>query len=128
MPSRNLTDLDYRLQRAYTLAAHDYRVKYPEDPQPFLTCTYRTNEEQLELYAKGRTVPGARVTNIRKNGKHNCLPAMAFDIAFKNENGALDWSPVLFEKFALIIKQNFNGLIKWGGDWRSFKDRPHFEV
>ena len=34
MPSRNLTDLDYRLQRAYTLAAHDYRVKYPEDPQP----------------------------------------------------------------------------------------------
>ena len=53
---------------------------------------------------------------------------MAFDIAFKNENGALDWSPALFEKFALIIKQNFNGLIKWGGDWKSFKDRPHFEV
>lgn len=128
MASRKLSDLDYSLQRAFTLAAHEFRVKYPEDPQPFLTCTFRSNEEQKDLYAKGRTVPGARVTNIRKNGKHNRLPAHAFDIAFKKENEALDWSPVLFEKFALIIKQNFNGLIKWGGDWKSFKDRPHFEI
>lgn len=128
MPSRKVTDLDYSLQRAYTLAVHEWRVKYPELPQPFLTCTFRTNEEQAELYAKGRTKPGKIVTNIRKGGKHNVYPALAFDIAFKDAENKLDWSPDLFAKFAAIIKANFNGLVKWGGDWRTFKDLPHFEV
>ena len=128
MPSRKITDCEYTLQRAYTLAAREFRAKYPADPQPFLTCTFRTNEEQAELYAKGRTKPGKIVTQIRKGGKHNVYPAKAFDIAFKNESGALDWSPALFSKFAAIIKANFNGLVKWGGDWQSFKDLPHFEV
>ena len=128
MPSRNLKDCDYRLQRAYTLAAREFRLQYPTDPQPFLTCTFRSNDEQMALYAKGRTEPGKIVTNIQANGKHNQKPAQAFDIAFKNENGALDWSPELFEKFAAIIKANFNGLIKWGGNWKRFRDLPHFEV
>jgi peptidoglycan L-alanyl-D-glutamate endopeptidase CwlK len=128
MPSRNLKDCDYRLQRAYTLAAREFRLQFPSDPQPFLTCTFRSNDEQMALYAKGRTAPGKIVTNIQANGKHNRTPAQAFDIAFKNENGALDWSPELFEKFAAIIKANFNGIVKWGGNWKSFKDLPHFEV
>jgi peptidoglycan L-alanyl-D-glutamate endopeptidase CwlK len=128
MPSRKITDLDYRLQRAYTLAVHEWRENYPELPQPFLTCTFRTNEEQAELYAKGRTKPGKKVTNIRKGGKHNVYPALAFDVAFKDAEDKLDWSPDLFAKFAAIIKANFNGLIKWGGDWKTFKDLPHFEV
>jgi peptidoglycan L-alanyl-D-glutamate endopeptidase CwlK len=128
MASRKLTDCDYRLQRAYTLAAHEFRALYPNEPQPFLTCTFRSNEEQAQLYAKGRTAPGNKVTNIKTGGKHNVKPAQAFDIAFKDSEGVLDWSPELFAKFAAIIKANFNGLIKWGGDWKRFQDRPHFEI
>ena len=128
MASRKITDLDYRLQRAYTLAAHEFRELYPTDPQPFLTCTFRSNEEQRILFAKGRTTGGKIVTYIKEGGKHNVKPAQAFDIAFKNSEGELDWRPELFSKFAAIIKANFNGLIKWGGDWKRFRDLPHFEI
>lgn len=127
MPSRRIEDCEEILQKAWRDGVHTFKFYYPTDPEPFLTCTYRSNAEQMELYAQGRTKPGKIVTQIRRNGKHNSQPAKAFDIAFKHKNGALDWSPVLFQKFAHIVAIQYPE-IQWGGDWKSFKDLPHFEI
>jgi peptidoglycan L-alanyl-D-glutamate endopeptidase CwlK len=127
MPSRKIEDCTVALQIAWRDASSTYAFYYPDLPQPFITCTYRTPEEQLELYAQGRTKPGKIVTRLKKGSKHNQLPSKAFDIAFKAKDGALDWSPDLFKKFAEIIRQQYP-LINWGGSWKSFKDLPHFEI
>jgi peptidoglycan L-alanyl-D-glutamate endopeptidase CwlK len=79
------------------------------------------------LYAQGRTKQGAIVTNIKSGGKHNVLPSKAFDIAFKWTDGKLDWSEVHFKNFAAIVKR-LNTKVQWGGDWKNFKDLPHFQV
>jgi len=127
MPSRKIEDCEEILQRAWRDGAHTFAFYHPNDPQPFLTCTYRSNAEQMKLYAQGRTAPGKIVTQIRRNGKHNFQPARAFDIAFKTKGGALDWSPALFKKFAAIVAIQYPE-VNWGGDWESFKDLPHFEI
>ena len=53
-----------------------------------LTCTYRSNAEQADLYAQGRTKPGPVVTRAQPGqSKHNAIDANgkpaseAFDIA-----------------------------------------------
>jgi len=125
MPSRDIQDCTELLQMCWTQCSKIYAEKYPGEPQPFLTCTFRTNDEQKELYAKGRTTPGKKVTYIKENGKHNVYPARAFDIAFKKQGG-LDWSPINFKRFAKIVAEVFED-VEWGGNWSKFKDLPHFE-
>ncbi|MFM7105626.1 MAG: hypothetical protein ACKOW8_08890, partial [Flavobacteriales bacterium] len=83
MPSRKIEDCNTILQDVWKKASALYAITYPDAAKVFLTCTYRTPAEQLELYALGRTEKGNIVTNIRTGGKHNSLPAKAFDIAFK---------------------------------------------
>jgi peptidoglycan L-alanyl-D-glutamate endopeptidase CwlK len=127
MPSRKIEDCVTTLQRCWRDASTAFGVLNPTLPQPIITCTYRTPQEQLDLYAQGRTKAGAIVTQISKGGKHNCYPSKAFDIAFKNRDGKLDWSPHLFERFANIVHIQYPN-VQWGGDWKSFKDLPHFQV
>jgi len=59
---------------------------------------------------------------------HNFAPSYAFDIAFKDDKGKLDWSPKLFQMFAEIVKEKFKTQITHGGDWAKFPDYPHFEL
>lgn len=127
MPSRKIEDCVEILQKCWNDASLAFAKLNPELPQPFITCTYRTPQEQLDLYAQGRTKPGAKVTQIKKGGKHNEYPSKAFDIAFKTRSGQLDWSPKLFEAFANIVAIQ-HPEVQWGGDWAKFKDLPHFQV
>ena len=128
MPSRDKKDLMPNLREAYEYACDTYQSHYPDAPQPFLTCTYRSPKEQDELYAIGRTVKGTKVTNAKGGeSKHNFLPSQAFDIAFIGLNKKLDWSPKLFENFARIIMK-YNSNVKWGGNFKTLKDAPHFEI
>lgn len=127
MPSRSKQDLNVTLVTAFEQAVKEYERLYPEAPQPFLTCTYRSDAEQEALYAKGRTEKGAKVTNARAGqSPHNYKPSFAFDIAFIGLNKKLDWSDHLFKTFADIIKR-ISPNIEWGGDWK-FKDAPHWEL
>jgi len=126
MPSRKIEDCVQALQVAWVDASKAFAQLHPDLPQPFLTCTHRTEKEQLELYAQGRTKPGPKVTQLKKGSKHNAYPSKAFDIAFKKD-GKLDWSPKLFKAFADIIEQQ-HPAVEWGGNWTSFKDLPHFQV
>jgi peptidoglycan L-alanyl-D-glutamate endopeptidase CwlK len=125
MASRSEADLAQDVCAAWQKSLADYKRLYPDDPQPILTCTHRSNAEQNALYAQGRTRPGKIVTNAKGGqSNHNQYPSPAFDIAFKDASGNIHWDMALFKQFALIAKRC--GLA-WGGDWIRFKDLPHFE-
>lgn len=83
---------------------------------------YRTVEEQDELYAQGRTKAGSIVTNAKgTNYGSQHQWGIAFDF-FKNVKGHAYDDDAFFAEVAAIAK----GLgLGWGGDWVSFKDRPH---
>lgn len=126
MPSRNIEDCEPKLQEAWERAFNEWIELFPHKPRPFLTCTHRSNAEQAELYAKGRTAPGPKVTNAKPGqSKHNLYPSKAIDIAFKNPDGSLDWSIDHFRVFASLICKHG---ITWGGSWKQFKDNPHYEL
>ncbi len=46
-------------------------------------------------------------------------------------NGRIAWDWPLYHRIAAAMKQaaaELNVPLVWGGDWRSFKDGPHFEL
>lgn len=127
MASRRLGDLDLRLQSVWLQAVDIWNAKYPH-LVPFLTCTYRSRVEQNELYEQGRTKPGNIVTNAKAGqSAHNFLPARAWDMAFKKEDGSVDWSIVHYKNFAKIVASIEPDIVH-GGSWRTFKDYPHWEL
>ncbi len=118
--SRRIEDLDYLLANAFSKAVPAFKAKHPTLPQPFLTCTNRTNEEQDKTFFKGRDANG-KVTNRRLvvtnaragQSPHNFLPSMAFDICFKDAAGKLCWDHHLFEKFRDVIVE-IEPEVVWG--------------
>lgn len=129
MASRKAEDLHSELKLIWEWSAKEYKRIYPEDAQPFLTCTYRDNTEQAEIYAQGRTTGkiGRIITNAKPGqSPHNFNPSPAFDIAFK-KGSTLDWNNKLFERFNSIIQRQFAGKITWGGTF-SFIDAAHYEL
>ena len=137
MASRKIEDCDPILAEIWAKSVIQWKDKYPNRAQPFLTCTYRSNEEQTALYMNnkdGKDNDGDGLvdekdvwrTNAKAGqSKHNLSPSKALDIAFKDADKKLNWSEGLFKDFAVIMKDN--GAM-WGGDWHSVKDTPHFEI
>jgi peptidoglycan L-alanyl-D-glutamate endopeptidase CwlK len=123
MASRSKEDLNSILVSAYEKAAKEYASLYPNASQPFITCTYRSNEEQEELFKKRPKVTNARAGQ----SPHNYNPSYAFDIAFISLSKKLDWTAKLFKNFADIITR-IEPKVDWGGGWKNFKDAPHYEL
>jgi peptidoglycan L-alanyl-D-glutamate endopeptidase CwlK len=119
MVSRNPNDLHVPLRERLEIARVKFAEQYPTLPQPFLTCTHRSPDEQIKLVKEGKSKaqPGQSL--------HNYLPAFAFDIAFKDSKGNVVWDFNLFEKFAAITEAL--GL-EWGGRWPGLVDGPHFQM
>jgi peptidoglycan LD-endopeptidase CwlK len=80
----------------------------------------RTIEKQREYVAKG--------ASKTMNSRH--LTGHAVDlVAYIGSD--VNWSWPLYHKIAGAMKRAANSLnvpIIWGGDWKSFKDGPHFEL
>ena len=83
----------------------------------------RTNEEQDELYAQGRTKPGEIVT-YSKGGESNHNSGKAIDVYYATDTG-IDAERVLAPEIVEIARQEG---FEWGGNWKKFKDYPHFEM
>lgn len=108
-------DLVRVVKRAAALSSIDFTVLE----------VLRTPARQKELVAKGasktlrsRHLPGA-------DGK-----SRAIDIA-PMDGGQVSWAWPLYHKLAPIIKQaaKDEGVpIEWGGDWKSFRDGPHWQL
>lgn len=117
MASRKIDELLPELQDKYIL----FRETMTAAVLDFIvTCTYRSPDEQAELYAQGRTKPGRKVTWTLKS-KH--CERKAFDIAMM-VNGKISWNPDDYAKAGEIGKSV--GLV-WGGDWKT-PDMPHFQL
>ena len=85
-----------------------------------ITEGLRTIEKQREYVARG--------ASKTMNSRH--LTGHAVDlVAYIGAEARWDWP--LYHKIADAMKRAANSLgvaIVWGGDWRSFKDGPHFEL
>lgn len=80
----------------------------------------RTLARQKELKRNGAT----RTMNSRH------LTGHAVDLA-PMLNGKVSWDWPLYHRLAKIVKAAAaaeNVPIQWGGDWRTFKDGPHWEL
>ena len=92
---------------------------------------HRSLERQLELYEQGYS----QIDGITKKGKHNYLPSLAIDIIpYKKGHNPFDGSKESEEMFNTLAKEfkkvanELGYKITWGGDWKSFKDLPHFQL
>jgi peptidoglycan L-alanyl-D-glutamate endopeptidase CwlK len=80
----------------------------------------RTLERQKQLYKQGAT----RTMNSRH------LTGHAVDIA-PIVDSEIRWDWPLYHKLAAVVKQAAKDVgvtVEWGGDWRSFKDGPHWQL
>lgn len=83
----------------------------------------RSCAEQDALYAKGRTEPGERVTNVR-GGYSNHNFGIAFDIGVFSGNKYLSESP----KYKAVGVLGMELGLEWGGNWTTIVDQPHFQL
>lgn len=98
----------------------------------------RTIQEQNDLYAKGRTKPGAIVTNARGGSSyHNYGLAIDFCLLYdKDGNGS--WETVSWDQvkdfdgdktpdWKEVVKVFTDAGYEWGGAWSTIKDAPHLQ-
>lgn len=104
-------DLVLIVRRALTLSTVDFRV----------IEGVRTSERQRQLVRNG--------SSKTLNSRH--LTGHAVDLApmVNNQIPWEDWSA--FHLVAKAMKQAAKEMelpLQWGGDWKTFKDGPHFEL
>ena len=90
-----------------------------------ITCGIRSVEEQRRLVAKGASKT-MRSRHLPGTGGWSHAVDFACTI-----DGQVRWDWPLYRKLAVIVKEaaRIEGVpIEWGGDWRSFKDGPHFQL
>lgn len=92
----------------------------------FITCSLRTMTEQKALMAAGatRTLRSRHLPGRTNNLSH------AVDLAVKI-GGTLKWDWPLYANLAKAMKAAAAAekvSIEWGGDWKSFKDGPHYQL
>lgn len=85
-----------------------------------ITEGLRTRERQAQLLAAG--------ASTTMNSRH--LTGHAVDVAaFIGRELRWDWP--LYERLAQSVKQAAKHVevpIEWGGDWKRFRDGPHFQL
>ena len=93
-------------------------------------CTMRDDAEQATLYARGRTAPGAIVTNARPGQSlHNPQKdghAWAFDAV-----PMLAGKPLWSDETALLAMgaAGERAGLEWAGRWRGkLRERVHFQI
>jgi len=91
-----------------------------------VTATYRDNERQSWLYEQGRTREGPIITHDPgPGGPHSLRVALDIAPAIQDEHGLhLNYSTTKWNEIAKCFKDEG---FEWGGDWKGFKDLPHFQ-
>lgn len=83
---------------------------------------FRSAKDQNDTYASGRTAPGAIVTNAQGLESYHQY-GLALDVCFRNHgyNPPAGWWDILGTEGQKLK-------LEWGGSWKEFPDRPHFEL
>jgi len=109
----------------------EINTQLPKGVRLRFTHTLRTFEEQSELYAQGRTTKGKIVTNAKGGTSwHNYAMAMDIVILYDNDgNGTFETASWDEDKYFMMVVNFFKSKgWFWGGEFRTFKDSPHFEM
>lgn len=125
-----------------------------DSPEDFGIPPYgglRTSADQQKLYSKGRTEesiekgekPVTYVDGINRKSRHQIKPSgygEAFDIyIYDHVTSRASWNAERLEKVAIHLLKIAESvkesnpewkdlILVWGGSWKRFKDRPHFEI
>lgn len=129
MASRKLSDLDPAVRDK---CISHLRLCRTAGIDVLVTCTWRSNEEQASLYARGRTVLGTIVTNASPGeSNHNVMKddlpaARAYDVVpLRDGKPVWDADDPLWERIGKLGEEVG---MRWAGRWIRFKEFPHFEV
>jgi peptidoglycan LD-endopeptidase CwlK len=97
-----------------------------------ITCGVRTLEQQQDLFAQGRSIPGPIVTwtmdskhLIQEDGFGHAVDVAAYI------NGKVSWNEKYYDIIGRVVKATAKDMfinVIWGGDFKRNKDRPHFEL
>ena len=126
MASRNLADADGHLAASWLEIRNTFEDMFP-GRTALVTCTYRSPEEQAQLYAQGRTKPGPIVTQldgVTHKSNHNVFPSRALDFCVVI-NGKVSWDTIQYEPVGRLAEDR--GFV-WGGRWPTMPDAPHIEL
>jgi hypothetical protein len=111
---RKLEECDNRLQTVMNEA-----IKYYDFS---VICGHRGKADQNIANTRGFS------TKKWPNSRHNKFPSKAVDVA----PYPINWENInRFYELAGVIKTTAKQLkikIQWGGDWKAFKDYPHWQV
>ena len=120
MPSRDVTQLEPVLQRGVNEFLKRCKAA---GLNVLITEVYRTAAYQNQLYAQGRTKAGKIVTNLR-GGQSIHEYRCAFDICRNVKGKEYDDGDGFFLSCGKVWEE-MGG--EWGGRWKSFPDKPHFQ-
>lgn len=89
-----------------------------------VTSTYRDNESQNALYAQGRTTAGRIVTNAKAGQSFHNYRCAVDVVPIVNGKPRWDAKDEVWQTIGKLGKAE--GL-EWAGDWKRFKEYPHFQ-
>jgi len=128
---QRLSGVDHQLASVIIDGSHTSPVHYE------VTHGVRTIEEQQALYALGRTKPGKIVTQcdgIEKKSKHQRDSPKEYGKAVDIVawvDGKVSWDMAHYKQIAdhlLAVAKEKGVKLVWGGNFKKFKDGPHFEI
>ena len=92
-----------------------------------VTSTYRDAEAQAELYAQGRSKPGAVVTNAKPGESwHNWRCALDV-VPLRNGKPVWGSTGLDYDLWHRVGELGESVGLEWAGRWRSFKELAHFQ-
>lgn len=93
-----------------------------------IICGARTLEEQKKAFAGGFS----KLDGVTKKSEHQVSKEKPLSTAIDSLPYPLDWNDVKghteFARFVLAKAKSLGISLAWGGDWKTFKDRPHFQL
>lgn len=92
-----------------------------------ILCGVRDRNDQNRLYYEGRS------QLVWPNSKHNKVPSFAVDVVpWHVEEPHIRWDDLgsfyMFGGYVHAIADMLKIEVVWGGEWKSFRDMPHWEV
>ena len=93
-----------------------------------IICGARTLEEQQKSFAEGFS----KLDGVIKISKHQIGKARPKSLAVDVLPYPINWNDAKghkeFAAFVLKKAEELGVKLIWGGNWKTFKDRPHFEL
>ena len=91
-------------------------------------CGARTLEEQQAAFKGGFS----KLDGVNKKSKHQVSKDQPLSRAIDALPAPLNWNDAKghtdFANFVLKKAAELNVNLVWGGNWKTFKDRPHYEL